>query len=371
MVATVDTTVAVLATQAVGAYLERAEHYEKSVIKDRDPENLHQMRVNLRRLRTVMQVFAPGIQLPRRGQEVQVAQITRRLGKLRDLDVMLMALQTRYAPDLPEAERKYLKTVFQYLRKRRRQAFKQAKEELRSDRYQRLKKSLHRWVKNPRCTLTARLSIEQVLPDLTLPVVSELWLQPGWLVGTQFLAGKVTPQPHLQSAEVDALIVEHDESLHDLRKQVKRVRYHLKTVAEFYGDRLQPTLEQLATLQDTLGTLQDSLVIEGHLQKALSHWESRLPTLRSLLADSRYTAWQQWQTLQQYFLDAQHREALRQVLQTPEMPEAPNEAAVNAASPAIESTAKEPINNTAPNASTTALTASNAPNAMNAPPSNV
>ncbi|MEO1094693.1 MAG: CHAD domain-containing protein [Cyanobacteria bacterium J06638_28] len=350
MVTTVDTTVAVLATQAVGTYLERAEGYEKAVLKDRDPENLHQMRVNLRRLRTVMQVFAPGIQLPRQGQEARVAQVARRLGKLRDLDVMLLALQDRYAPDLPDAERKYLKTVFKYLRKQRRQAFKQAKRELRGDRYRQLKKSLHRWIKNPHCTLTARLSIELLLPDLTLPVVSELWLQPGWLVGTQFATSSITPQTNLQSPEVDALVLEHDERLHDLRKQVKRVRYQLRTVADFYGDRLQPTIEQLATLQDTLGDLQDSLVLESHLQKALSRWESRLPTLRSLLADSRYAAWQQWQTLQQHFLDTHHREALRQILQTPAMKRHPESATVKQAEPpAVEQTVTSTVSDTTPN----------------------
>lgn len=352
MATTVDTTVAVLATQAVGTYLEQAERYEKAALKDCDPENLHQMRVNLRRLRTVMQVFASGIRLPRQGQAAQVAQVARRLGKLRDLDVMLLALQDRYGPDLPDAERKYLKTVFKYLRKQRRRAFKQAKRELRGDRYQQLKRSLHRWIKNPSCTLTARLSIEQLLPDLTLPVVSELWLQPGWLVGTQFAADSITPQTSLESTEVDALVLEHDEQLHDLRKQVKRVRYHLRTVADFYGDRLQPTIEQLATLQDTLGTLQDSLVIEGHLQKALSRWESRLPTLRSRLADGRYAAWQQWQTLQQHFLDAHHRTALRQILQTPTVKREPEPATVKQGEPpavkqAESSAVKQPVANTA------------------------
>ncbi len=317
MVTTLENTVAVLATQSIETYLKRAASYTEAVIEDRDPENLHQMRVNLRRLRTIMQIFAPGIVLPASGREPQVAAIARRLGKLRDLDVILTDLETKYAPDLPATERQALNTVLTDLQKRRRKAYKKAKAELKGDRYKTLKKQLQNWVKNPDCTATARLAMGTVLPDLTLPVVSHLWLQPGWLVGTQFVKGALKPNPRIDSATVDALMNDHATQLHSLRKQVKRVRYQLKTVAEFYGDRLDASLTQLATLQDTLGALQDCVVMEARLHQALPHWQRQLPTLIALLADQRYSTWKQWQKLQLYFLDSQHREDLRQTLLYP------------------------------------------------------
>ncbi|MBF2037421.1 MAG: CHAD domain-containing protein, partial [Leptolyngbyaceae cyanobacterium T60_A2020_046] len=65
------------ANQAICKYLQRAERYEKRVLEDKDPEDLHQMRVALRRLRTVMQVFAGGIQLPKAANDRRVAQVSR------------------------------------------------------------------------------------------------------------------------------------------------------------------------------------------------------------------------------------------------------------------------------------------------------
>lgn len=317
MTTTVQYTVGALATQSMKAYLQRAESYEKSVVKDHDPENLHQMRVSLRRLRTVMQVFAPGISLPKASRERQVAAIARSLGKLRDLDVISDALRKQYLPDLPDIERDTLAVVFDYLKKKRKGAYKQTKSTLKSDRYKAFKKNLYQWVVNPDCNNIARLEINAVLPDLTLPLVSHLWLHPGWLIEVKNVASQFQPHAHLSVEDIDAVVIEHNNTLHSLRKQIKRVRYQLRLVSEFYGDRLKDDIARFAELQDTLGFLQDSLVMEDWLYHALPTWERKLPTLKSLLANSRHRGWQQWQILQQYYLDMKNREALRQILMQP------------------------------------------------------
>ena len=41
-------TVGMLAAEAIETFLRAAESYETETLKDQDPENLHQMRVNLR-----------------------------------------------------------------------------------------------------------------------------------------------------------------------------------------------------------------------------------------------------------------------------------------------------------------------------------
>ena len=317
MATTVQKTVGALATQAIETYLQKAESYEKPVIKDRDPENLHQMRISLRRLRTVMQVFAPGIFLPKAGSESQVSAISRHLGKLRDLDVIAAVLQEQYLPDLPHIERDILSIVFNYLKKKRKKAYKQTKSTLKSNRYKAFKTSLYQWVLNPDCNQTARLEIDTVLPDLTLPLVSHLWLHPGWLVEVKSMTGKLKPDTHLSADEVDIAVATHSDTLHSLRKQVKRVRYQLRVVSAFYGDRLKEDLANLSDLQDTLGTLQDTLVMKDFLHQAMPKWETKLPTLKALLKDSRHRAWQQWQTLQQHYLTPKHRETLRQLLMHP------------------------------------------------------
>ena len=309
--------VGVLASEAVAAYLQKAESYEKAVIKDRDPEDLHQMRINLRRLRTAMQVFAPSIQLPKAGKESQVAGVARCLGNLRDLDVIAETLRQQYAPDLPDQERETLEVVFTYLEKKRKKAYKETKTELKGDRYDNLKSSLYEWSLAPNCNETARLSICTVLPDLTIPLLSHLWLHPGWLVGVKETKGGLKPDARIDAETVDSLVAEYNGTLHSLRKQVKRVRYQLKFVSKFYGDRLAPELSRFSELQDFLGYLQDSLIMEDFLKQALPKWEKSLPTLKALFANSRHRAWKQWQTHQRYYLNSQNRESLRQILLTP------------------------------------------------------
>ncbi len=309
--------VGVLASSAVETYLSKAEKYEKPVISDRDPEDLHQMRVNLRRLRTVMQVFASTITLPKSGQEAQVAKVSRCLGSLRDLDVITASLEDQYAPDLPDQERQTLKRVFKYLAKQRKKAYKQVKSQLKGDRYKTLKNRLHQWALMPNCNETARLDIDMVLPDVTMPLVSRLWLHPGWLIGVHETKGTLKPDTRLSTAKIDTLVSEDAKTLHSFRKQVKRVRYQLKFLSDFYGDRLNADLDRLAELQDIMGNLQDSSVMVAFLAKAMPDWEQAMPTLKSLLAARRHRAWKQWQTHQRYYLDPKHRESLRQILLTP------------------------------------------------------
>ena len=122
MKTTMKSTVGVLAVESLEACMQKAEKYEKAVAKNTDPEDLHQMRVQLRRLRTAMQVFAPSLQLPKGAQEAQVAKVARQLGKQRDLDVIGITLREQFAPDLPGTERAILETVLSRLAKRQKQA---------------------------------------------------------------------------------------------------------------------------------------------------------------------------------------------------------------------------------------------------------
>ncbi|MDB9526652.1 CHAD domain-containing protein [Oscillatoria sp. CS-180] len=317
MKSTNRSTICTLAAEEVANCLQRAESYEHLVIEDQDPEDLHQMRVNLRRLRTATQVFKPGIVLPKAGEEAQVKKVFGRLGKLRDLDVIFETLQNQYAPDLPSAERRTLEAIFDHLLKQRKKAYKRAKTKLKGDRYNHLKRSLYRWASKPKCNALAELSIYEVLPDLTLPTISQLWLHPGWFFAVEPAKKDLKPDTTLSSDQVDKLLADQGDVLHSLRKQVKRVRYQLTFVSEFYGDRIKDHLSKLAKLQSALGKLQDSLVIEAALEAVMPDWQTALPTLKSLVSDSRHQAWKRWQTLQQYYLDTSNRHSLRQILITP------------------------------------------------------
>ncbi len=308
-------TLEALAVETIGNYLSKATRYQAAVLKDRDPEDLHQMRVGMRRLRTAMQVFEPVLMLPKAAREPDVANLGRKLSQLRDLDVIADLLQQQYLPDLPEAEGQILQKGFKYLRQQRKRALKQVKATLKGDRYQHLTTRLTQWIQSPDCGSLGTLPAVMVLPDLTVPLLSRLWLHPGWLIATDTQQGQPQPMATMDPDAIDAC-VDHPQ-LHGLRKQVKRVRYQLQLVADQYGDRLNADLANFQALQDILGNLQDSLVLAAFLDKALPKWETQLPTFQARLTQSRYQAWGQWQALQMRYLNPEHRNELRQTLMTP------------------------------------------------------
>src|SRR4028118_661195 len=118
------------AVLAISKHSEKVLKHEDDVLKDRDPEDLHQMRVGMRRLRSAMTGFAPAISLPKSAQEKKIGKIAHTLGSLRDLDVLREALENQYKPILPLKEQKSLKTALVHLDKQRRQVLKEVKHTL-------------------------------------------------------------------------------------------------------------------------------------------------------------------------------------------------------------------------------------------------
>ncbi|MFH7245043.1 MAG: CHAD domain-containing protein [Spirulina sp.] len=316
----VSQTFGTLAQGAIAKYLKQATSYEAGVLADNDPEDLHQMRVGLRRLRTALQVFEVGIVLPKAGREPRVAKIGQRLGNLRDLDVIGDTLRQQYLPHLPEEEQRELLAVIDHLAQTRQHAFKDVKKLLVSDAYQAMKQALGAWAKKPAYQPLGHCSAAMVIPDVVLPLVSDLWLHPGWWVGAKVTHHNPAIRPRLSMADADALIAEEGYLLHSLRKQVKRVRYQLRVVAPLYGDALEADLERLSAMQDTLGYLQDSVVLEDFMAQVNPKTRRQMPVMGELLAQNRHQSWRQWQTYQKHYLDSDVRQQLRLTLLQPGKP---------------------------------------------------
>lgn len=307
-----------LARGAIAKYLKQATAYETAVLADTDPEALHQMRVGLRRLRTALQVFEAGIMLPKAGREPKVAKIGRRLGHLRDLDVVGDSLRHQYLPHLPQGEQATLLALMDHFDQSRQRAFQEVKTLLVSKPYHAMKQTLGHWGEAPRYRPLGYCPAADVVPDVVLPLVAELWLHPGWWVGTEVTAHGPTLCPSPSPTAVDALIAKQGDQLHSLRKQIKRVRYQLRVVASLYGDALETDVDRLSAMQDTLGYLQDTVVLEAMLAQVKPKARRSLPTLRERLAQHRHQAWGQWQVFQTHYLDAAVRKRLRLTLLQPE-----------------------------------------------------
>ncbi|MEG5238496.1 CHAD domain-containing protein [Microcoleus sp. AT9b-C3] len=316
--AKVKTTVKTLGHAAFGAiekYFRKTVEHEAEVLKDKDPEELHQMRVGLRRLRSAVTGFAPVLNLPKEASEGKIGKVGRILGTLRDLDVMLESLQNTYYPNLPADEQKVLDKALLYLLKQRHRALKGVREVLEHKTYQSLKESIENWLDHPLYRAIEHLSIAEVLPDLLLPQVSEFFLHPAWLLGTEYEDGKVKVADDLNAEAVEQKLVAEGTILHDLRKQAKRVRYLMNLFGDFYGESYEVYVEDVKAVQECLGNIQDSEVLGEFLTDFVDRdLKKELPKLAGLLAENRYAAWQKWQVLQRRYLNSDIRQGLRLVL---------------------------------------------------------
>jgi len=288
---------------------------EEAVFKDQDTEPLHQMRVGMRRLRTSIQVFGNAIILPKGVNNSSIGKIARVLGATRDLDVLKQDLITRYQPLLQKSEQAKFEQVINHLHQQRGQSFLKLKKNLKGDRYQNLKQSIQDWLAQPTYTTMGNLPVLEILPDLLLPLVCQLFLHSGWLVGTTMQTSKVSLIPIENSDELHQQLRKFSHFLHDLRKQIKGVRYQTEFFADFYADSYRERVAEFKQIQEILGTLQDHVVLRHFLEKTLKADVSKvLPSIDQAMQEESSIFWQSWRPLQAHYLSLEFRQSLRSLL---------------------------------------------------------
>jgi len=300
--------------RAIKKHFHKAIKHEEGVLTDRDPEALHQMRVGLRRLRTAIQVFGSAAELPKAANEAKIRKFAQVLGAVRDLDVLQLELTSH--TDLPEAEQKALKQALKKLQHQRSQDFHQLQKTLKSDKYEAFKQSLEDWLALPQFNVIAQFPIQDVLPDLLLPLVGGILLHPAWLIGAEFELDQKTFAPITPKSMREQL--KQGELLHDLRKQMKRLRYQTELFTDFYSEEYKAQVDEFRQVQEVLGQIQDSVVLQDFLDKQLDRSiEKRCPVFSKQLDQKRAIAWKEWRSQQEKYLDSEFRSQLRQlVLQT-------------------------------------------------------
>ncbi|MGB8701917.1 MAG: CHAD domain-containing protein [Thermosynechococcaceae cyanobacterium] len=268
--------------------------HKASVLQDEDPEPLHQMRVGIRRLRSALFFLAPFIDLSP-ALNTDLAKISRCLGRVRDLDVLGLWLQTYLTCDrLNPKEQKQLRTVTERLAQTRQKQFRRMVRMLNGKRYRRAIAQFQAWLDHPQLKAGAHWPFALVLPDLLMPVLHQWFKHPGWLVQAP------------------------DVVLHDLRKLTKALRYQNEFLAPFYGTALTDDIEDFKTIQDTLGELQDIAVFRRFLTQELgSDWATDLPWLQLDLDQQQNDGWYHWQIFQHKYLSASARTQLRNRMANP------------------------------------------------------
>lgn len=306
------------------AYLAIAKHtvkfskHESEVLRDQDSEELHQMRVALRKLRSAVVGFRLGLNLPSSAQDKNIGKIAQTLGKLRDLDVLGEIMTNKYLPDLPNNEQKQLNKIFKKLHKQRQKTFKLVKKTLKSKSYQQLKHSLEQWLNNPQYSHLGGVNIYLILPDLLLPEISKFLLHSGWFIGANLQQSEDREDQVLDNLSleiVENILQNHGETLHDLRKEAKRCRYQMELFTDFYGDEYQNYLTDIKNVQTVLGDLQDNAILTELLNQNLNYQLAEtMPVLDKLMQGDRYCQWQTWQKLQAKFLKNSVRQNCHQMI---------------------------------------------------------
>jgi len=298
------------------------------VLADTDIEHLHDMRIGTRKLRAALLLFSDVIK-PIDNADAKsitalagpVKQLTKALGKVRDFDVMQawfaaaleasaketatkeMAGRETAGLDFSKKEKKTIATLLKKLKKRRKKQFAQMEELLKSSDYKKTVKRCKQWLKQPTFSPAAEASAHANAIGRIVEPLTELLQHPGWQIATRKRSQVLAPNKSITLPKLNQQLDIHGEQLHDLRRQIKQVRYQTEFFRSLYGITYAAQIRELRTLQKVLGGLQDQLVITEFLTAELGDcWAKKLPTLHQSFQASRLELWKQWQPLQAKYL---------------------------------------------------------------------
>jgi CHAD domain-containing protein/phosphohistidine phosphatase SixA len=231
---------------------------EAGILNDIDTEFLHDFRVASRRARSAVGQIKGVFDAPTTQRLKQdLASLGTMTNRVRDLDVYLLR-QADYRAKLPEEHRQAIEPLFDLLQHDRQQAFYSLKRKLRSKTHAAL---MTRWE-----AFLGAESPKQVLdtaPNAARPIrkVAQKRLSK--------LSARVIESGHL------LLTGKHDERLHALRIDCKKLRYVLEfTSSLFPPSAVTPVIKHLRKLQDVLGDFRDCCVQQETLEAYAEHFHA-------------------------------------------------------------------------------------------------
>jgi CHAD domain-containing protein len=215
-------------------------HYEPGTRTGEDPEDLHQMRVSVRRLRAVLK-SAPESVPDSAKLRVELGWLGGALGPVRDLDVLIDRLRAE-SDDFPDDERAVATTLLDGLVDERVAARQRLTSALNSSRYRTLLNYL------------AQAANSEV-DDTPQPALMDLVRAPYRKLRKAVRALPADPP---------------DEQLHRLRILGKRLRYAAELVRPITGKRLKELVRASKELQEVLGEHQDACVAEQEVRRLVA-----------------------------------------------------------------------------------------------------
>jgi CHAD domain-containing protein len=233
-------TVREAASRIVARQVRELLRWEKSAGRGDDPEAVHQMRVQVRRLRAALALFSAVVRPPKRAGRARLRWLARSLGRVRDLDVVTALLEDRHLPHLAGVEAARLEDLLAALKERRWRAQQKLRDSLERGRYARLERALRDFARRPR--FVSRGGEEAMAARYLTDVIHRE-------------ARRVSSWPGMTDRRPAP------QDLHALRIGIKRLRYVLEFHAETCGIAFDEERRLTRQLQDCLGEIHDHDVL--------------------------------------------------------------------------------------------------------------
>lgn len=238
------------ASQIIRSYLQVVRANEPGIIHDRDTEHLHDYRVALRKIRSVLSLFK-GVYVPQQTRQLKAAfsELMADTSQLRDLDVYRLE-RSKFERWLPDAKQPGLEQLFTLIGSQRKKQHLALSVKLQSEQYTQQLIQLEQTFTDQK-PLKPGPKADQTAIDYAK---SQLWRR-------YQSVGKT-------AAKIDDSTT--DETIHQLRRHCKKLRY----LIEFFTPLLpQAEIKQLTKamkkLQETLGHFNDYSVQLAFLEAIL------------------------------------------------------------------------------------------------------
>ncbi|MDO9709443.1 CYTH and CHAD domain-containing protein [Paracraurococcus lichenis] len=233
---------------AIGHLLEVMLHHAPACRLGAGPEGVHQMRVGLRRLRSVLKVFRPAAGCPEAQEfDVGLKVLADRLGPARDWDVFLAGLGAAVAEALEGDKR--IAALMKAAEAKRQAAYAALRAELDGPGFRRLVLAgLGLLLRRPWRAAAGeedgaeRLArLEEALPEFAAALLDKRW--------------------HKLCSEGEEIEGHSAEALHEVRLEAKRLRYAAELFAPLWpGKATRRFQKRLSALQEELGFANDTAV---------------------------------------------------------------------------------------------------------------
>lgn len=272
-------TVRQAAGRLVAEQVRELQRHERGARAGGNPVAVHQMRVTTRRLRAGLRVFRRYL-VPGRRVRRGLSGIARRLGRVRDHDVLLALLEERHLGALAGTEAARLETLIAWLKERRFRAQQKLEASLARRRYRKLRVALREFAARPRFGGEENVPAERVL--------SEAIERRGGKIARHAAMTDPAPSP---------------AALHRLRIEVKRLRYVLDFHAASCGVAYAPERKLARQLQECLGEIHDHDVLLGWVDEGKGFFAGPWPALSQRLAKDRHKLYRRFVRLRKRWRD--------------------------------------------------------------------